>query len=393
VLAELAERAPLRFALHLLTTVVDRRTGQVTIQPRRLLRAGPARGARGSLTVRRPPGKGSETTLAIFAGPDRLDRAAYGPDTTPAALYSVPLPPKSRFRVRAVIDGPGRLRITEPPGAVPHGQTWARVRGRVPDRVPVPVLARVDLVCAVDMAGSPDAVRRRVEVVRDFMEFLGAASMDTASADGDGGGDGPRIGLVTCTDHPLGRRPGRREWDPVTRVHRLGTAADAIARLGETPPADVEYPQRAPVEDLLHESLRLLRGSRAAGRLPLLLTVAGRLPHPPVQYPDSPLPCPHRFEWESLMRGLIEAGAICRVVADTLPRETARASRAERADRAAWRGLGPGGQYTLKEADARRLAEAFGLLPSEDHHIPLPLSGDPDDPASSDDSDEPDDFA
>lgn len=380
LLAELAERTPPRYAFHLLTTVVDRRTGRVTIQPRRLL---PADGAGGALTVRRPPGKDSETTLAIFAGPERLDRAAYGPGATPVALYSVPLPPKSRFRVRAVIDGPGRLRITEPADAVPHGQTWARVRARVPDRVPVPVLTRVDLICAVDMAGSPDAVRRRVEVVRDFLEFLG-----TASPDSDRAADGSRVGLVTCTDHPLGRRPGRREWDPVTRVHRLAAVRNAIARLDETQAASVVYPQRAPVEDLLHEALQLLRGSRAAGRLPLLLTVAGRLPHPPVQASDGPLPCPHRYEWESLMRGLIEGGTICRVVADTLPRETARASRAERADRAAWRGLGPGGQFTLKEADARTLAESFGVLPSEDVHIPLPLSGDP-----ADVPDDPDDPA
>lgn len=387
VLEELASREPLRYTCHLMTAAIDRRTGRVTFRPRPLLPAGPAR--KGSLTVWRPPGKTAETILAIFAGADPLDRAAYETDTPPAALYSVPLPPGPRFRVRAVIDGPGRLRITEPRGAVPHQRTWAEVRDQLPGRVALPVLDRVDLVCAVDMAGDPDTVRRRVDLVRDFVELLavsaphGSSFPDGPSPDGPvPDGEGPRFGLVTCTDHVLGPRPGRREDEPVTRVHGLGTARDALAALGETPAARVRYPGRAPVEDLLHDSLRLLGGSRAAGRLPLLLTVAGRLPHPPEQSSRGPHPCPRKYRWSALMDELITgARALCRVVADTLPRETSRASPAERDERAAWRRLGPGGQqYTLKEATARGLAEGFGVLPPDDHHLSLPLADGPDDP-------------
>jgi hypothetical protein len=174
--------------------------------------------------------------------------------------------------------------------------------------------------------------------------------------------------VVTCTDHVFGHRRGA-EYEPVTSASGLGPAAEALAWLGGTTRADIRYPLCAPVEDLLHESFRILAGSRRAGRVPRLLTVAGRRPHPYPQPKDNRLPCPRKLMWRDLMDQLTRgAGVRCAVVADTLPGG---------AERAEWRQLGPAGLRTLANATARQVAEDLGLLAAQAQRIPLPLIDEP----------------
>jgi hypothetical protein len=353
-LGVLAAQAPLRHPYRLMTAAVDRRTGAVTLRSCPLFAAGAGPGTEATLTLRRMPGDGADMTLAIFTDTGR-PRMAEGAAAAPLALYSVPAPPGLTAQLRAVLDGPGRVRIVEPPGAAPHRGTWAQVRDRIPRRVRT-AAAPVDLVCAIDLAGSRDTVRRRVSLVRDLVELLGAEL------------PGPRqlrVGVVTCTDHVFVSRRGA-EYDRVISASGLGPATDALTWLGQATGAEISYPLCAPVEDLLDEALRLLGGSTRLRRVPRLLTVAGRLPHPYPQRGDERLPCPHRLVWEHLMDQLTRrAGVRCAVVADALPGGSMQAP---------WAQLGPAGQRELPSVSARQVAEDLGLLAAQDQCIPLPLT-------------------
>jgi hypothetical protein len=357
-LADLAAKAPLRHSYRLMTAVVDGRTGRVALRPRELFTVGAQPGTEANMTLRRSPGDVSDMALAIFVDTGNL-HGADGASADPLALFSVPLPAGSAPRLRAVLDGPGRVRIIEPPGAIPHTSTWAQVRGQIPRQVTT-ATAPVDLVCGIDLAGSRDAVRQRTGLVRELIELVAAAYPGEHSL---------RVGVVTCTEHVFGRRPGAAERDPVTSVSDVGPAAEALEWLRKTKSADIRYPPCVPVEDLLEESLALLAGSRRAGRVPLLLTVAGRRPHPHHQQLDDRLPCPRRLMWQHLMDQLTrQAGVRCAVVADALPRGAAGEE---------WRRLGPAGQRVLSGTTARQVAEDLGLLAAQTQRIPLPLTDDP----------------
>ena len=349
-LADLAAKAPLRYPYQLMTVTVDSQTGAVALRPRQLFAAGAGPDTKESLSLRRMPGDVSDTTLAIFAGS--------GDTADPLVLYSVPWPAGTTTRLRVILDGPGRVRIAEPAGAVPHPDTWAQVRGRIPRRVSTAGYP-ADLVCAIDLAGPLDVVRQRKGLVHDLVRLLGTDYP---------GGRQLRVGVVTCTDHVFGRRRGA-EFDPVIRSSELGPADEALAWLDEQGSADISYQPCAPVEDLLDTSLRLLAGSRRQRRIPRLLTVAGRRPHPYPQPYDNRLPCPLKLKWEILMSRLTrEAGVRCAAVADTLPGG---------AETAEWRQLGPAGLHVLSSATARHVAEDLGLLAAHDQCIPLPLIDEP----------------
>ena len=353
-LADLAAKAPLRYPYQLMTVTVDSQTGAVALRPRQLFAAGAGPDTNESLSLRRMPGDVSDTTLAVFADTGGSSAGA----AEPLALYSVPWPAGTTTRLRVILDGPGRVRITEPAGAVPHPDTWAQVRDRIPRRVST-AAAPVNLVCAIDLAGSLEMVRQRTDLVRDLVRLLGA---DYPA------GQQLRVGVVTCTDHVFGRRRGA-EFDPVTRTSELGPPDEALAWLHEQDSAAISYPPCAPVEDLLDASLRLLAGSRGQRRVPRLLTMAGRRPHPYPQPGDSRLPCPRQLKWEILISRLTrEEGVRCAAVADTPP------SGAERGE---WRQLGPAGLRVLSGVTARQVAEDLGLLVPHDQRIPLPLIDEP----------------
>jgi hypothetical protein len=354
LLTEAAATAPLRRPYYLLTAAVNAATGEVRLRPRQLFAAGDTPGTGAMLALRRMPGDMADTTLAIFAGNGRTDWSG----TRPVVMYQAPALPGPEPTLRAVLDGPGRVRIIEPPGVVPHPETWAQVRRRIPARVPT-TASPVDLVCAIDLSGAMEAVLKRKDLVRALVELLADEYTDERHL---------RVAIVTCTDHVFGRGKGK-EYDPVTSASELGSAADALEWLRTAEGVNIKDPLCAPVEDLLHESLDLLSGSRRQGRRPRLLTLAGRPPHPYPQRSDGTMACPLKFSWERIVAELDAVGARYAIVADTLPAVRGAA-------RADWNRLGPAGQHALSAATARPVAEDLGLLAGLSQRIPLPLTDD-----------------
>lgn len=353
-LAGLASASPLTRPYYLMTAVVNPATGTVSMMPRQLFAVGTAPGTESASALPRLPGDVAETTLAIFAG-ESAAQAARGGAAEPVAMYQLP-PQSPTPRLRVILDGPGKIRIAKPDGAVPHPYSWAQVRDLVPARVSTTTMP-ADLVCAIDLSGEPDVVRRRKSLVRELIQLV-AAEYPAAGR--------LRVAVVTCTDHVFGRRRGA-EYKQVTSASELASAAAALGWLNDATGVDIADPLCAPVEDLLNASLGLLPDSKRLGRRPQLLTLAGRQPHPYPQLTDGTMACPLRFRWQLLVEQLDQAGVKRAVVADGLPtlRDPARV---------VWNKLGPAGQRALTSATARQLAEDLGLLTGRDQCIPLPLS-------------------
>lgn len=345
VLAGLTTEAPLRDAYRLMVATVENVSGKVRTEARQIFSPGDVPGTECSLALRRPPGDGKDTTLAIFSDGGSPDE--------PIALYSLPLPEERVFELHMVLDGPGRVRIADPPGATAHPATWARVHAEIPDQVLV-TLGPADLVCAVDLCGPRPEVRERLRLVRMLLGILEEEYPAQGSL---------RVSVLTCTDHDFER--GRADRTVVQGI-RLSPVVDALAWLARQEPANVTYAPAAPIEDLLHEASIMLEGSRPGGRAARLLIVGGRRPHPHRQDTERIVPCPHRYKWrESLSRLTGPAGARCVAVTDAKPASPAQA--------AIWESLGPAGLRWLSDATSRLVGEDLALLVRHAQQIPIPL--------------------
>jgi len=349
LLAEAAAAAPLRRPYYLMTASVDGFTGSVRVLPRKLFDVGAVPGTVHALTWRRLPGDMGDTTAAVFTDE---------PPAPPVAMYQVPVPAGADCTLRIVLDGPGRVRVAEPPGAVRHPDTWDQVNRTIPQKV-VTVTAPVDLVCAVDLAGDFDTVRRRKTLARKLIELLA------------GEYPGPRrlqVAVVTCTDHI--HRRGLQD-DPVTQTSDMDSAASALQWLATAEGAGRSGKFCTPVEDMLRDAAGLLADSARRGRRARLVTLAGRPPHPHRHVPGLPdvIPCPRRLDWHEIVAELRSLQVTHAVVVDALPSPKDK----RRAD---WNELGPAGQLSLPAARARDVAACLGLLADAGQCVPLPLTDD-----------------
>jgi hypothetical protein len=341
LLDSLAARMPLRHEYGVVVALVDPATGAVSTGSRPLFRSGDLPGTESTLTLRRSPGGTGAVTLALAVGREVM------------SMYSVTPGDRLTYQVRAVLDAPGRVRFTTPEGVVPDARAWADVLATIPRRVDM-APAPVDLVCAMELAGTKEQVGHRKDLVRGLLELL---------ADEYPEPDLLRVGLLGCTDHVFAPGEERRR---VVRVEPLAPAASALGALAKFKGADVRFPAAAPIEDLLHEALRMLADSRPAGRATRLLTVARRRPHPRALGKENIVPCPFKCDWRPLLHQLRrEAGTLCVTVTDTVPSRSARA--------VIWEDLGHAGLHALSGASARRVGEDLGVLARYTQRIPIPL--------------------
>jgi hypothetical protein len=341
LLDSLAARMPLRREYGVVVALVDPATGAVRTGSRPLFRPGDFSGVESTLTLRRSPGAPGATSLALTVGGEVV------------SMYSVPPGDGLTYQVRAILDAPGRVRFIAPDGVVPDSRAWADVLATIPRRVDMPP-GPVDLVCAMELAGTKEQVGRRKDLVRGLLELL---------ADEYPGPDLLRVGLLGCTDHVFAPGEERRR---VVRVEPLAAAASALGALAKFKGADVRFPAAAPIEDLLHEARRMLADSRPGGRATRLLMVARRRPHPRALGKENIVPCPFKCDWRPLLHQLRrEAGTLCVTVTDTVPSRSSRA--------AIWADLGHAGLHALSGASVRRVGEDLGVLARHTQRIPIPL--------------------
>jgi hypothetical protein len=355
LVGSLRARKPLLRGYGVVVAAIAPATGAVTLGTRPLFKPGSVRGAESVLTLRRAPGDRDATTLAVAVAGDARsagETAGDGVNLDVVSLHEVPLPDEPVYRVRAVLDAPGRVRFTEPRGVTPLARTWSEVIAAIPRRVDLRT-GPVDLVCALELAGDREQVSRRRDLVRDLLEQVADDYQEPEAV---------RVGLLGCTDHVFG--PGE-EKRRVVRRQPLGTPADALLALANFRCDEVRYADAAPVEDLLHEAYRMLGGSQAEGRSAGLLLVAGRRAHPRILGADKVQPCPFGCDWRRLVHGLAESGVSVVTVADVMPGRAAR--------KGFWADVGRAGLHALPDTSAREVAADLGVIVRRGQRIGLPL--------------------
>ncbi|MBT2207801.1 hypothetical protein [Actinomadura sp. NEAU-AAG7] len=341
LLGPLIATLPTRHDVGLLAAGVEPGTRRVSPRLIPLFPAGTPAGTVRTLRLESPPGAAETTVLAAVA--------ASAEHWTLLTAGAVPLPADVRF----VLEGPGRVGIAEPADPAPVTERLPELLDGLPERLEI-LTEPVDLICAVELGGVDELVRRRLGLLRELVSTVDATYPGSGLL---------RVAVLGYQDHAYGRgKEGRR---PVLGGW-LDTPATAVAGLARLRPSPVEYPEAAPVEDALHEIAERLFRHRAPGRpaRTILLTVGGRPPHPPVQGDDDVLPCQFERSWPSALGAITHAGVACAAVLHD----------AALRDHPVWDTLGAAGVHDLDDIDARRLGVGLGLLPSAPQTLNLPLA-------------------
>jgi hypothetical protein len=350
-LDEAPEQAPEQ-TYELVVAATHPQTRKVFLQGHRLFAVGARPGDASHLTVRCLPTDEHGTVFAVVTWHDRTFELL--------SIGSVKLAP-GLHRVRAVLDGPGRVRFSEPAGMAPDRRRWADLVAAVPARLAPPVAA-LDLVCAVELGGARDEVDARLTLVRELIKLL---------RDESPGPGGLRVAVLGYGDHVF---DGVHEGKRVVKGAWLADPAEALTAVGRLRPAERHYPDAAPVEDMLAVIVpRLERRTRSAdGRRPdggeprraALLTVGSRGPHPAQTGESSILPCPRRLDFHRLVARLDRVPDLARIaVVDHPPR----------ARDGAWQRLGGTALRTFPDADPRSLGVDLGVLAPHVQRLPFPL--------------------
>ncbi|MFC6880236.1 MULTISPECIES: hypothetical protein [Actinomadura] len=345
LLGTLIARQPLQHDVGLLAAHVEPVTRHVRPCLLPLFSPGAAAGAQALLSLARPPGDAERTFLAVVAARgDRWELLAAGAGR---------LPSDGRTQVRVVLEGPGRVAIAEPDDLAPFAGGLPDLLAGLPRRLEV-LTEPLDLVCAVELGGPDETVLRRLELLRELVTVLDATYP---------GSDLVRVGVLGYRDHAYGRGKERRQ---TVLGDWLTSPAHALKALSKLRPSPMEYPEAAPVEDMLFEVAARLPGAARRART-LLLTVGARPPHPSVQGDDDVLPCQFERSWQTSAVGLARAGVSCAAVVD------APASRGH----PVWDKLGAASLLNVEDigdVDPRRLGVDLGLLPSAPQELSLPLA-------------------
>ncbi|WP_131741748.1 hypothetical protein [Actinomadura roseirufa] len=245
LLAPLVAALPIRHEVGLLAVEIEAGTRRVLPRLIPLFAPGALAGTEHAVPLARPPGDADWTVLAAVAAvPDRW---------TLLAASAARLPADAPTEVRVVLDAPGRVRVTAPDGLRPVTERLPELLDALPERLEV-LTEPVDLICAVELGGVDETVARRLDLLRELVSVLDVTYP---------GSDLVRVAVLGYRDHAYGRGRERRQtvfgdW--------FGTPVKAIEALGRLRPSRIEYPEAAPVEDLLHEiSVRLGRPRSSTG--------------------------------------------------------------------------------------------------------------------------------
>ena len=384
-----------------------------------LFPAGSTAGAEAHATVTRGPGGDGGVVLAVVVGDGLGGRPAPGSHHAPVSIARVKLPPGTST-VRAVLDGPGRVRWLDPAETEVEARTLEELYAQT--RAAAVATGHGELLCAVELGGPPARAARRRELVAGLLDLLASGLPD-------------RVRVAVCGYYEHSFRLGEGQA-PVTGGVWITDPESARQALAALPPATGTWQDdAAPLEDALTDIVQRLdaeqRARHSAGPWPgmpetgmpgpgvsgpgtswpgmpgpavpeppwpgmspgygpmttasgppptpvmppvgvprTLLVVAGRPPHPRRQGQDPrrelAQPCPRKQDWQAAYEWLRRAGMRFVAVLD------------EDADHddAIWRALGADHLAVADDLEPRDLAEALNLLPPDAPSLPFPLRGD-----------------
>ncbi|RFS82241.1 hypothetical protein D0T12_28830 [Actinomadura spongiicola] len=338
LLTEVAATRPIRTGYGLLVARLEPKGSRVTAALHPLFDAGARGGAMAEVTVYRAPGMSPATTLAVCTveQPPRLVAAWRAtPRTGPV-------------QVRAVLDGPERVRLTVPSGLDPDPQNLSGILEGLPKRFVAPP-RRMELFCLLELNGPARAVRRRRELLDGLLDLLASEVAERVDA-----------AVLGYSDHSF---RGRTIIDVVHgggALERPAATRSSLKRLPE--PVEPFTAGAAPLEDALTALASTVPPPRAPR---VLLTVAGRPPHPLVADRSGRRPvdvCPSRHDWSKALARTHTGRRVA--VVDEVPETPA----------SVWRALGEHALLGLDGTEPRALAAALGLLPSAPVRFSVPLA-------------------
>ncbi|GAA4620076.1 hypothetical protein GCM10023196_002630 [Actinoallomurus vinaceus] len=341
LLGRLVEDSVLHQPYELVVAAVHPTSREVMLQSRQLFAVGARPGDETVLPVRCVSSDENGTVLATVTWHDGDPRLL--------STESVKLRPGT-YRLRAVLDGPARVRFVEPAGVAPDERRWSELLSLIPQRLE-PSVAAVDLVCGVELGGGREAVDARLRLIRELIKLLDEECPEP---------DLLRIAILGYGDHALDSRLDDRR---VVHGAWLAPAAEALTTLTRLRAVESEYHEAAPVEDMLFEAVGRIVPT-AGERKTVLMTVGGRPPHPPRANENSVLPCPYGRDWSKLLRMLERNTDVSRI---------AVVDRLNTQDRSTWLRLGAKALHELPEAEPRRLGVDIGVLVPRVQRLPFPL--------------------
>ena len=368
VVAAAAQRAPLRHGYELLLVDVNADNGAVSVKPYPLFGAGIA------VTPGEPPTV--TVPLAAVAGhaapqvalPIVARRGPVPPYRNPdlvrqarplVELAALDGSVRGETELHVTLHGPGDLELHPAPGLMSGRAVrahWLELVTMLPDQVPqtwVPA-GGLDIAVLVELGGAEDVVADRVRLARDTVrEFRGES--------------GVRVGVLGYRDH-FGRhrvdaigKPGEEREALVVGcpLTAPGEAWAAFGRAERWRAVEVIDRQAASVED----ALQIVAGSRwewSPGARHVLLTIGGRVPHPPKEprYGEGMLPCPYHYSWSSALDQL-EAAQAVETWAVRDGQENLKSSYVTQA----WQRLGARPDLWAGKVSAAQLARMIGQAP------------------------------
>ncbi len=345
LLGQAAASLPLSRAYYTVIAKLNAANGRISTEKVPVFQPGDQQGKAVTLPLRRLPGEDGTVSLAVLCG------NGDDPDQVVAAV-AVPLPKERQYRVTITLDGPGRLRFTEPPGVTPDARPWDQTLASVPARVSVPS-GPLDLVCAIELGGAPALVRQRRKLVGELLSLIEAEYPDPEHV---------KVSVIGCVDH-IFRRGFERT--PVVRGEALAPLPEARRTLNALKGSEITTDDATAIEDLLQEAVVQLSASKPQGRATRLLVVADRPPHP---YPQTfeVVACPEHISWTVQLGELIGThGVWCVAVTTKLP--------ADRQLATIWQRLGNRGLHE-SGTSVRRIGEDLGLLARNSQRITIPLA-------------------
>jgi hypothetical protein len=314
---------------------------------------------------------GATRTFAIRCEPSDENGTAFAVAARNAAFEFQLLTMKSAripagsYTVTAKLRRPGVVSFTGLPVELrDDDRNWLDVVAAVPDRLDV--VGPVHLIIAIEGCGLLEDFDTRMDRAKQLIE------------DVRGGTDGRvRFSLLSYAAH----LHQRRTPDPQVLVlawaepdpHVLDRHLDWLRDRG---PVDTGRARAAQIECMLEELTLRLRAPEAepAGR-PVLVTIGGRQSFPHRIDPATRIfPCPHHYDWRTLLLALRENHAGLALAAIRDGAEVVENPFADDPADEVWRHLGTDSYARAAAFDPRRLTVDVGLRSPTLQYLPFPLA-------------------
>lgn len=347
------DAAPVAVPLRVWYTVAGVRrssSGDLYMDPVDLFFPGATRGDRATFTARCAQSDDRGTVFAVIA--ESRNGVRHGQELR--SVQSAKVPP-GIYQVTAELLYPDQAEVKFhglPVEPREESRRWPEIVPTIPRRLS-PGTGPIHLIAAIEISGSGDLVRERVDCVDRLFARVAAETSNFVC-----------YSVVTYGPHAINEQQNPEYLEvPVTTLAWAGDADTAVAALGRPRrlPEPAGYEFAAQLECMLRALDSDLTGEE--GR-PVIVTVGGRPPHPPGIDPGTEIiPCRYRVNWNIPLSSLQArfVGIAFGSIRDNLTSDPL------------WKQLGSDVEATMADFSPPDFASALRLTEGPAELIPLPM--------------------